>query len=186
MNENTPTVPPQRVTLAALRRASAAAAKPARAGRSVRGRPRGVTLVELMLGVMIVGVLTTIAVSSYGRYLAQNDIQKAIGDLGMIQAAVAIYAVDNQGLPTSLAQVGGNYGTMKDPWGHAYQYVSHDTPPGSWRKDKNIHPINSDFDLYSMGKDGLTTAALTAGASRDDIVRANNGRFIGLASDYDP
>ncbi len=26
----------------------------------------------------------------------------------------------------------------------------------------------------------------TARQSRDDIVRANDGRFVGLASDYDP
>jgi general secretion pathway protein G len=147
---------------------------------------RGVTLLELMLGVMIAGVLAAIALSSYSKYLAQNDIQRAISDIGMIQAAVAIYAVDNQGLPNSLAQVGAYYGNMKDPWGNAYQYLSHDDPKGKFRKDKNIHPINSDFDLYSMGKDGVSNAPLTAQASRDDIVRANNGRFVGLASDYDP
>ena len=45
-------------------------------------------------------------------------------------------------------------------------------------------PLNSDFDLYSMGPDGQTATPLTAKASRDDIVRANNGGFIGVASDY--
>jgi general secretion pathway protein G len=47
-------------------------------------------------------------------------------------------------------------------------------------------PINSDFDLYSVGKDGQSQDPLTAPVSRDDIVRANNGRFVGLASTYDP
>ncbi|MCP5251868.1 MAG: hypothetical protein H6939_09135 [Burkholderiales bacterium] len=45
-------------------------------------------------------------------------------------------------------------------------------------------PINSDYDLYSMGKDGASVSPLTAKASRDDIIRANNGRFIGRAADY--
>ena len=65
---------------------------------------------------------------------------------------------------------------MTDPWGHAYQYTSHTdgSTRGSWRKDKNIVPINSDFDLYSMGKDGTSVPPLTAQASRDDIVRAND------------
>jgi general secretion pathway protein G len=36
-----------------------------------------------------------------------------------------------------------------------------------------------------MGKDGASVSPLTARASRDDIVRANNGAFVGLASDYD-
>ncbi len=45
-------------------------------------------------------------------------------------------------------------------------------------------PINSTYDLYSMGKDGKTVVALTAKASRDDVVRANDGGFIGLAVKY--
>jgi general secretion pathway protein G len=45
-------------------------------------------------------------------------------------------------------------------------------------------PINTDFDLYSVGPDGNTQPPLTAPVSRDDIVRANDGRFIGKAEDY--
>ncbi len=45
-------------------------------------------------------------------------------------------------------------------------------------------PVNTDYDLYSMGKDGKSTSPFTAKASQDDIVRANNGGFLGLVSDY--
>jgi len=45
-------------------------------------------------------------------------------------------------------------------------------------------PVNTDFDLYSMGKDGKSRAPFTAKASHDDIVRANDGKFIGLVSEY--
>jgi general secretion pathway protein G len=45
-------------------------------------------------------------------------------------------------------------------------------------------PINTDFDLYSKGADGDSVAALTAAKSRDDVVRAANGAFIGLASHF--
>jgi general secretion pathway protein G len=45
-------------------------------------------------------------------------------------------------------------------------------------------PINSDFDFYSMGKDGRTTAPLTAAQSQDDVIRASDGGFIGLGKDY--
>jgi general secretion pathway protein G len=55
---------------------------------------------------------------------------------------------------------------------------------GQVRKDKNLVPINADFDLYSMGKDGASVPPLTAQASRDDIVRGSNGRFVGLGSDF--
>jgi general secretion pathway protein G len=52
------------------------------------------------------------------------------------------------------------------------------------RKDRNLVPINSDYDLYSMGPDGESMPPLTAARSRDDIVRANNGGFVGTAEAY--
>ena len=47
-----------------------------------------------------------------------------------------------------------------------------------------MNPLNSDYDLYSVGEDGLTQKPLNASNARDDIVRANNGAFVGLAEDY--
>ena len=35
-----------------------------------------------------------------------------------------------------------------------------------------------------MGKDGKSRTPLTAKASRDDIVRAGDGAYVGLASAY--
>ena len=55
---------------------------------------------------------------------------------------------------------------------------------GDVRKDKNLNPLNTDFDLYSLGEDGASASPLTAKNSRDDIVRANNGAYIGLGEDY--
>ena len=55
---------------------------------------------------------------------------------------------------------------------------------GKPRKDHFLHPINSDFDLYSMGADGESNAPLTAKQSRDDIIRANDGAYYGLASNF--
>lgn len=52
------------------------------------------------------------------------------------------------------------------------------------RKDRNLVPINTDYDLYSMGPDGKTNVPLTSSAGRDDIVRASDGAFIGRACDY--
>ncbi len=57
-------------------------------------------------------------------------------------------------------------------------------PPVQARKDRFLVPINSDYDLYSRGKDGLSVAPLTAAQSRDDIVRAANGTFVGLAEKF--
>jgi general secretion pathway protein G len=58
------------------------------------------------------------------------------------------------------------------------------TSRGRLRKDRFLVPINPDFDLYSMGKGGRSVGPLTTRHSREDIVRASNGRFVGLAEDY--
>ena len=154
--------------------------------RVAGGGARGITVLELMLAVAIVGILAAIALPAYERYDERIRTFKAINDIGAIGTQVSKYGFDEGRYPASLADVGA--GSMLDPWGNPYQYVNHDDPRtrGRWRKDKNIVPINSDFDVFSMGKDGRSVPPLTAKASRDDIVRANSGRFIGLASDYDP
>ena len=36
----------------------------------------------------------------------------------------------------------------------------------------------------NMGADGITKLRLTAKESYDDIIRANNGTFVGLGADY--
>lgn len=58
------------------------------------------------------------------------------------------------------------------------------TNVGKLRKDKNLVPINSDYDLYSKGPDGQSSSPLTASISQDDIVRGRNGTFFGKASEY--
>ena len=45
-------------------------------------------------------------------------------------------------------------------------------------------PLNSLYDLYSIGKDGKSVPPLTAKASWDDIIMANDGGFVGLAKDF--
>ena len=66
-----------------------------------------------------------------------------------------------------------------DPWGNTYQYLNIEDADtkgkGTLPKDKNLLPINSDFDLFSNGPDDQSVAPLTAKASRDDIVRVNDG-----------
>ena len=55
---------------------------------------------------------------------------------------------------------------------------------GHRRKDHSLVPVNSDYDLYSMGPDGDSQAPFTAQASRDDIVRASNGGYIGPVIEF--
>ena len=147
---------------------------------------RGFTAIELMLGIAIIGILIAIAVPAYQNYQDRVRTFKAVADIKAIEALVLTYKAEERSLPANLTQVGA--ASMRDPWGNPYQYTNLEDTKGNGaaRKNKNLVPINSDFDLYSMGKDGASQTPLTAQASRDDIVRANDGRFVGLASEYDP
>jgi len=150
------------------------------------GRSRGLTAPELLIALAIVGILAVIAFPRYANYRERVQIAQAIIDIKDIEAKLLHYRLDNRELPDDLAAVG--MAGKLDPWGRPYQYtnLTDIKGKGKARKDKNLVPINSDFDLYSLGKDGASSPPLNAKASRDDIVRASDGRFVGLAADFDP
>jgi general secretion pathway protein G len=148
------------------------------------GQARGFTLLEGLIAVAILGVVAAIAIPMYADYQERVRVQRAVTDIGAIAAHIKHYYEDNRGFPPDLAAVGA--GATLDPWGNAYEYTDLTTKKGQARKDKNLVPINSDFDLYSKGKDGASVGPHTAPASRDDIIRAADGRFIGLAKEIDP
>lgn len=52
------------------------------------------------------------------------------------------------------------------------------------RKDRFLVPINSDFDVYSMGQNLDTVAPLNPPKSQDDVIRASDGGFYGLARNF--
>ena len=144
-----------------------------------RPRSRGVTLIEMLMALVIVAVLMAIAMPMVQGVLEQARVARAIGDVRAVQTDLQTYETDGKGLPGSLSDIGR--GDMRDPWGNAYRYLpfpdggSGRKPPQGARKDRFLVPVNSTFDLYSVGKDGSTTAAMTARNSQDDIVRANDG-----------
>lgn len=151
--------------------------------QSAMVRQRGVTLLEIMFSVAILAILGAIAVPAYRAYLERVDVTRAIGDVHDIGLLLQRWQVNNGDFPATLAQAGLD--GRRDPWGNPYRYLNmNGANPGQMRKDKNLVPINTDFDLYSMGKDGESVPPLTAKKSQDDIVRANNGAFVGLGSDY--
>jgi general secretion pathway protein G len=45
-------------------------------------------------------------------------------------------------------------------------------------------PINSDYDLYSLGADGESRPQLHSAVSRDDVIRARDGGYVGLAENF--
>lgn len=144
---------------------------------------RGFTLVELLIAIAIVATLAGIAMPVYKEHVNKTRIARAIAEVRTIERAIKVYEAENDMLPDSLNEVEG--GNIPDPWGNPYVYLQvAGTPQGHLRKDRFLVPVNTDFDLYSMGEDGDSKAPFTAQASRDDIVRASNGAYVGLASEF--
>jgi general secretion pathway protein G len=149
-------------------------------------RRGGFTIIELLVAIAVVVALAAIAVPSYQKHRDKARIAQATSDIKSLDVLITQYYADNMSFPDSLVDI--EKAGMLDPWGNPYQYLRlSPLAPGAMgqvRKDKNLVPINADFDLYSMGKDGASVPPLTAQASRDDIVRGSNGRFVGLGSDF--
>ena len=136
-----------------------------------------------MISLMIVGILIAIAMPYYGDWRnrvktaqAQHDI---VGNEGKIELWMAMH-VDP---PANLSDV--PLATLVDPWGQPYAYYNIAVNgKGHARKDHALNPLNTDYDLYSVGPDGVSKPQITQKDSLDDVIRASNGGYVGLSSGF--
>jgi general secretion pathway protein G len=122
----------------------------------------GFTLIELMLVVIIIGTLVAMVMPRLTGRGEQARVAAAKADINAnIATALKLYELDNGNFPSteeglnallnksaSAANWNGPYLERKplDPWGREYKYKS----PGEHRQ--------ADYDLYSLGKDGIESA----------------------------
>lgn len=119
-------------------------------------RPAGFTLLELLVVMVIMGLLVGYVAPRYFAQVGKSEVKAARAQIAGIESALDQYRLDignypstEQGLaslysqPANEMRWAGPY--MKklappDPWGNAYVYRM----PGE----------NSEYDLFSYGKDG--------------------------------
>lgn len=120
---------------------------------------RGMTLIEVMVVVVILGVLAALIVPSVMSRPEEARVVAAKQDIATIVQALKLYRLDNQRYPTTeqglqalvaaptLPPAAPNWKTggylerlPKDPWGHPYRYLS----PG----------VHGEIDVFSYGADG--------------------------------
>ena len=145
---------------------------------------RGFTIVELLIVIAIILTIAAIAIPNLFSAINQARIAHAVGDVRTMGDEAMGYQITYSQTPPDLASIG--YAGRLDPWGTPYQYLDFATATGkgAMRKDRFLVPINTYFDLYSMGPDGKSVPPLTASASQDDIIWANDGAYIGVASQF--
>jgi general secretion pathway protein G len=148
-------------------------------------RSLGLTIIELLIVLMILATLASLGAPLYANTLNNARITKAVADIRILEKEILVFQLFNGTLPNNLTQIGRQ--SLLDPYGNPYQYLNIANAgggKGQFRMDKNLVPVNSDFDLYSFGRDGQSVPPFTAKQSWDDIVRAANGGFVGLASEF--
>jgi len=148
---------------------------------------RGFTLIEVFIVIAIIGCISAIALPNYLRYKNNAMIAVAVTDIRMIEKQISLFAFDNDGqLPDSLNDL-TTIGTINDPWGNPYEYLriagGDVKKMGEMRRNMIDVPVNQDYDLYSMGKDGQSQSSFKVNVSRDDVVRAYDGSYVGLVSE---
>ncbi|TDI72896.1 MAG: prepilin-type N-terminal cleavage/methylation domain-containing protein [Bacteroidetes bacterium] len=154
-------------------------------GRDTKKLQHGFTLLELMVALVVAGTLTIFAVSAYTGVTERARVAAAIGDIGEIHIAIQKFLLnENRGYPENLAELGLD--NLIDPWGNPYEYLVVEGlgNNGTVRKDHNLVPVNRRYDIYSMGKDGVTSSPFTSRLGRDDVVLAGDGTYFGKAEDF--
>lgn len=143
---------------------------------------RGFTIIELLATMTMIALLAGLAIPRYTTMTERARVAKAIGDIQALQSDI----LSQDSLPASLSVI--NRQSMLDPWGRPYVYTLLATPSGvpltTGRVDIFGRPVNTGFDLYSLGKDGASAQSFGASASQDDVVRGRDGGFIGLAQAF--
>ena len=133
-----------------------------------RQRDVGVTLIEMMIVLVIIGIVAALIVPNVIGRPDQARVAVAKTDLRTIAASLEMYRLDNRSYPSALQGlaalttrpteppvpvnwVDGGYlpNVPQDPWGNAYVY----------RMPGELGP----FDLTSLGADGATGGDGVAG-----------------------
>lgn len=143
---------------------------------------KGFTLIELLVVCAIIAVIASMALTAFGTFREQTRVARCIGEINGLEKDLGAYAVDKGTYPpenTWLTEIGRE--GLLDPWGNPYVYK----PFTPLQMRKVVAELNSDYDLYSKGANGVSVLDITNDPiSSDDIIRATDGSYIGLASKF--
>ena len=141
----------------------------------------GFTLIELFVVFMIIGILVSMVAPTWRTLSKRAQKTRCMAEINGIQFQVEAYFIEYSDWPATLANIGGV--TITDPFGNPYQYVNHSTTPALSREVFGSL-LNTSYDIFSLGEDGITSIDIMDPESFDDIIRGRDGGFIGIGSDF--
>lgn len=144
----------------------------------------GYSLIELFVVIALLSMLIVVGIPLYTAYIDKARITRAEEDISKLQKEIQMYKLRKKVLPPKLSDI--RDADLMDPYGRPYRYHNFTNPEGKEmrRKDRFLVPLNAEFDIYSMGRDGQSEPCIADPKSHDDIVRANDGQYIGPASEF--
>lgn len=87
-------------------------------------RVSGFTLIEMMIVVAIIGILASLAIPKYGKYMEKTRVVSAQGEMRSITTVLEEYNIENARYPESLddeeLELPQKY--LTDPWDMPYNY----------------------------------------------------------------
>lgn len=146
---------------------------------------KGFTLFELMAVIVMGFIMLVFGTPIYSGYVERAHVAHAVGDIGEIHLRVSMFDLIHSRYPTSLNEI--DLPNEVDPWGNPYVFLSFDGMSGNGpkRKNRNMVPVNTGYDVYSMGPDGKTATPFTSASGGDDVVMAGDGTYFGRADNYE-
>lgn len=142
----------------------------------------GFTLIELLTVVAIIGVLAMMVIPTYDAFVTRAKNARAKSEVRLLETEINSWSFETGSLPTDLATI--HRDTLLDPWGHGYVYNNFSNLGVDPARSRFGIDLNTDFDICSMGKDGLTTAVVSDATARDDVIRGANGAFLDFGEEW--
>lgn len=136
----------------------------------------GFTMIELLVVVAVLGILAMLSIPTYNEFVSRAKNGRAKQEVRLLEREIIDYFMQTESLPLTLGEI--RRGDLKDPWGNLYVYSR--TPI----RNRFGANLNSDFDIFSMGKDGNTDPVVSSAAGKDDLVRGADGAFLSSGADW--